>query len=125
MPLAQESSAGNRFSIVVQPAVPAAISHGRRAAVLPLRASLPEDPVQSIRRAPRWVLAAPEAQADPERGLALARDPDLAGHRAPDLAHGQAVQAAQPQREKHLARSAHLRAAAADARSTPRPKKAR
>ena len=86
---------------------------------------MPEDPVQSIRHAPRWVLADPEAQAAPEHGLALAHDPDLAGHRVPDLAHARAVQAAQHQREKHLARSAHLRAAAVDARNTPRPKKAR
>ena len=63
------------------------------------------------------------AQEVLERGQALARAPDLAGHPVPDLELDPA-QAAQHRQGKHLARSAHLRAAAADARSTPRPKKA-
>ena len=85
---------------------------------------MPEDHVPSIRLAPRWGLADPEAPEHLERGLALAHDPDLAGHPAPALAHGPA-QAALLRQGKHPARSAHLRAAAADVRNTPRPKKAR
>ena len=56
-------------------------------------------------------------------GLALARAPDLAGLLVPALARD-LVQAELHRLVKLLARSALHHAAAADVRSTPRPKKA-
>ena len=120
---ALEFSAEGQSSIAVQRAAQAATRSVPRAG-LQFRGSSLVDRGPSIRRGHPWALAGRVGLADLEHGLALALVLDLADHRALDLAPGLAPAALHPQAKRHV-RSALLRVDAADARSIPRPKKAR